>query len=192
MSFKIKIPDSLINNIFQIAESADPQVRAFAWEAVNMQMRGQGKYVGGYWEFSDPTGNLQKDMVVATFVGAAQPEFGVMIEGLALWLEMPKTNFETDSVLEGLPNRTYIDENEVEQVHTWESWASDGLTGDYTHRENIAGDRVVFGAKPKGSKTLSNVEFLPIYAAILGGADIVPHTNESYKENILNNASWIV
>lgn len=183
-AFKIKVPDALINNIYQYANN--PATAEFAWEAVNMQMRGKGEYKGGYWEFTDPKGLLARDMIFSTFIATTQ--LGVIVENLHLYMEMPLTDFENNQVLEGLPKRTYLDEEEVEQVHTWKSWATNE---QYTFRTNIAGDRVVFNAKPTQNDALTNNEFLPIYTAIEGGADIVIHTNEEYKTNILNNALWV-
>lgn len=189
MAFKIKIPDEILNKIYTFA--SDAQTAEFAWEAVgNLQARGRSEGLkNGYWEYTDPTGVLKRDMVLTTFIGTTELNPPVIVEGLELYLEMTKTDFENNEVLAGLPNRTYLDENEVEQVHTWKSWATDDI--QYTFRENVAGDRVVFSARPKGQNSLSNLEFLPIYGAVQGGADIVIHMNNSYKENILSNGLWV-
>lgn len=185
MAFKIKVPDQLINNIYTYA--SNPTTAELAWEAVNMQIRGKGELVGDYWEFTDPRGVLARDMVLSTFIGTTQ--LGVIVEDLGLWLEMPKSDFENNEVFVGLSSRTYLDENEVEQTHAWKSWATNE---QYTFKENLAGDRVVFAAKPTGfTRYLSNMEFLPIYSAEDAGADIVIHTASTYKTNILENELWV-
>ncbi len=189
---KIKIHKEEINAI-------NTQPDGLRWELVNMMAQGEkGEKEGDFQIFTDPNGTLTWFMTYETFVVLTQlmAVGRAVVENLPIYLEMPLTDFENNQVTEGLPSRTYIDENETEQVHTWKTWSSnraegsDGVGGT-TYKVNIAGNKVVFPARPKGQNWLSNVQFLPIAGIISGGADIIPHTLSSRK-SINQDPLWTI
>ena len=72
------------------------------------------------------------DLTYAQFKAAKD---NIKWRNLALFVELP-VSFKTSTVPTWLPNRTFIDDNDEQQIHTIESWG--GIV-----RENLAGTKMV-------------------------------------------------
>lgn len=76
---------------------------------------------------------VDEDQVPFSFLSANKDY--LLWEGVSIFVEVP-VSYKTTTVPTWLPNRTYLDENDDEQIHNLESWGG-------VIRENLAGTRMI-------------------------------------------------
>lgn len=86
--------------------------------------------------------------------------------GLDVFVEAP-SSYKTVNVPAWLPQRTYIDENEVEQIHTFDSWG--GVV-----RERLDNTKIVIKITAKGD--LTETQMASTVSAIAGNNDFIGMT----------------
>jgi len=74
------------------------------------------------------------------------------------YIKVSESNVD-QHVTEGLPNRTYLDEEEVEQIHTWRSWK---INSNYPLPEPVGGYYYLLSYRGTGNYLL-DTELLLIY-----------------------------